>query len=121
MPVTPHDHWFRRLAATRAAILTTKSRILCCSTTHGSVSVHPEAVGEWMPEDQTVRWKATTATEAGDLAGVRLPTVARSGPDLDLVPVMIQGLDGIISHWSAGCERLYGFGTIEAVGRVARE
>ena len=75
-----------------------------------------------MPEDQaTQRNGALAARQAGELAGAYSHTVERLAPDLDLVPVMIQGLDGVIHHWSAGCERLYGFSVTEAVGRVARE
>lgn len=45
--------------------------------------------------------------------------------DLDVIArvfddtsVIIHGVDGVISHWTSGCERLYGWKRIEAVGKV---
>ncbi|MCO6416799.1 PAS domain-containing protein [Siccirubricoccus sp. KC 17139] len=40
---------------------------------------------------------------------------------LDLSPSMIADLEGRILHWSAGCERLYGWTREEVLGRRARE
>lgn len=40
---------------------------------------------------------------------------------LDLGASMARDLDGTIRHWSAGCERLYGWTAAEAVGRSAHE
>ncbi len=40
---------------------------------------------------------------------------------IDLAEFMTRGVDGIIRHWSAGCERLYGWTAAEAVGRNADE
>lgn len=40
---------------------------------------------------------------------------------LDLTTVFVRGMDGTIRHWSAGCERLYGWSATEAVGRNAGE
>lgn len=36
---------------------------------------------------------------------------------LDMAPVIITDLNGVIEHWSAGCERLYGWSHKEAVGQ----
>lgn len=40
---------------------------------------------------------------------------------LDLGAFMARDLDGTIRHWSAGCQRLYGWIAAEAVGRSAHE
>lgn len=40
---------------------------------------------------------------------------------LDLANVIIHDLDGRIEHWTAGCERLYGFSRGEAVGQLVHE
>ncbi|MGG5890867.1 MHYT domain-containing protein [Falsiroseomonas sp. HC035] len=40
---------------------------------------------------------------------------------LDLGASMARDVDGTIRHWSAGCERLYGWTAAEAVGRSAHE
>ncbi len=40
---------------------------------------------------------------------------------LDQTTVMVRQLDGTIEHWTAGCERLYGWTAEQAVGRVAHE
>ena len=40
---------------------------------------------------------------------------------LDHSTVIVRRWDGIIEHWTAGCERLYGYSASEAVGRVCRE
>ncbi len=40
---------------------------------------------------------------------------------LDLANVIIHDLDGSILHWTAGCERLYGWAREEAVGQVVHE
>jgi PAS domain S-box-containing protein len=40
---------------------------------------------------------------------------------LDLANVIIHDLDGRIQHWTAGCERLYGWTREEAVGRIVHE
>ncbi|KWV57120.1 hybrid sensor histidine kinase/response regulator [Rhizobium altiplani] len=44
-----------------------------------------------------------------------LDVIARVFDDTN---VIIHGADGIISHWTSGCERLYGWKRIEAVGKV---
>lgn len=48
-----------------------------------------------------------------------------SAQDLDVIArvfddtnVIIHGVDGVISHWTSGCERLYGWKRIEALGKV---
>jgi PAS domain-containing protein len=38
---------------------------------------------------------------------------------LDLAPVMIRGVEGTITFWARGMERLYGFTEPEAVGHIA--
>ncbi|MEJ0095102.1 MAG: PAS domain S-box protein [Methylocella sp.] len=40
---------------------------------------------------------------------------------LDGASVIIHGLNGVVSHWTSGCEQLYGWTREEAVGRVAHE
>jgi PAS domain S-box-containing protein len=40
---------------------------------------------------------------------------------LDLGAFMTRDLDGVIHHWSAGCERLYGWPAAEVVGRRAHD
>jgi PAS domain S-box-containing protein len=49
----------------------------------------------------------------------RTAPLAELSEALDLTPCLVLGLDGTMRHWSAGCERLYGFTRAEAVGRVA--
>lgn len=44
-----------------------------------------------------------------------LDVIARVFDDTN---VIIHGVDGVISHWTSGCERLYGWKRIEAVGKV---
>lgn len=39
----------------------------------------------------------------------------------DTIAVFVRRPDGTIHHWSAGCERLFGFTAAEAVGRAAHE
>ncbi|MDZ5455812.1 response regulator [Azohydromonas lata] len=40
---------------------------------------------------------------------------------LDLAPVIVRDFDGTIRHWSQGCEQLYGWRAVEAVGRNVHE
>jgi PAS domain S-box-containing protein len=40
---------------------------------------------------------------------------------LDLANVIIHGVDGRISYWTTGCERLYGWSREEALGQVVHE
>ncbi len=40
---------------------------------------------------------------------------------LDLSTVFVRELDGTITHWTSGCERLYGWSTEDAVGIVSWE
>ncbi len=39
----------------------------------------------------------------------------------DTIAVLVRTPDGTIRHWSAGCERLFGFTAAEALGRPAHE
>jgi len=39
----------------------------------------------------------------------------------DMTAVLLRAPDGTIRHWSAGCERLFGFTATEALGRLAHE
>lgn len=39
----------------------------------------------------------------------------------DMIAVFVRSPDGAIRHWSAGCERLFGFTAAEALGRTAHE
>lgn len=56
------------------------------------------------------------AEEKSDHANERkLDTVAEA---LDAANVIVHGLDGVIRRWSSGCEELYGWSRVEAVGRV---
>ncbi len=43
------------------------------------------------------------------------------GGALDQSTVFIRDWDGVIEHWTAGCERLYGWPAEEAVGKVATQ
>ncbi|MDB5373979.1 MAG: hypothetical protein JWP04_2621 [Belnapia sp.] len=47
----------------------------------------------------------------------RTATLEEVSQALDLTPCMITDLDGRVSHWSAGCVRLYGYSRDEALGR----
>lgn len=47
-----------------------------------------------------------------------LKTLART---LDQSVVFIHGMNGVIEHWTSGCQRLYGWTEQEAVGRVAND
>lgn len=58
-----------------------------------------------MPADTTV-----SPTPAQDL-----DVIARVFDDIS---VIIHGVDGVISHWTSGCERLYGWKRAEAVEQV---
>ncbi|MFB9952361.1 PAS domain S-box protein [Rhizobium puerariae] len=40
---------------------------------------------------------------------------------LDDANLIVHGLDGVISRWTAGCESLYGWSREEAVGRIVHE
>ncbi len=40
---------------------------------------------------------------------------------LDQSTVIVRGWNGLIEHWTAGCERLYGYTASEAVGRVCQD
>ena len=40
---------------------------------------------------------------------------------LDLANVIIHDVDGRISYWTTGCERLYGWSRGEALGQVVHE
>ena len=40
---------------------------------------------------------------------------------LDGVNLIVHGLDGIISHWTGGCQVLYGWSQEEAIGQVIHE
>jgi PAS domain S-box-containing protein len=40
---------------------------------------------------------------------------------VDLGAFMARDMDGTIRHWSAGCERLYGWTAAEAVGRISHD
>lgn len=40
---------------------------------------------------------------------------------LDQSTVMVRSWDGVINHWTAGCERLYGWTAHEALGHTAHE
>jgi PAS domain S-box-containing protein len=40
---------------------------------------------------------------------------------LDQSTVVIRTWDGVIEHWTSGCERLYGWSAEEAVGKIAEE
>ena len=40
---------------------------------------------------------------------------------LDAAVVIIHDMDGVILHWTSGCERLYGYRRHEALGRRAHE
>ena len=67
--------------------------------------------------------------EAGKLAGfgkvLRDVTERRAGEEhlraltraLDLSTVFVHKMDGTITHWTTGCERLYGWKAREAIGR----
>lgn len=59
-------------------------------------------------------WSAGTA--ARSQAALRQAAEA-----LDLAPVIITDSEGIIIHWSEGCERLYGWNAKEAVGKSKYE
>lgn len=64
-------------------------------------------------QDVTARRAAEAALRDGE---ARLRDLLAT---LDLGAFMARDLDGIIRHWSAGCERLYGWSAAEAVGRGA--
>jgi PAS domain S-box-containing protein len=51
----------------------------------------------------------------------RLQTVADLSHAFELSAVMLRDADGTIRHWSAGCERLFGFTAAEAIGQRAHE
>ena len=40
---------------------------------------------------------------------------------LDRAQTMVRGLDGTITHWSSGMQRLYGYGPEDAIGRRSHE
>ena len=40
---------------------------------------------------------------------------------LDLGQSLVLDLDGHIVHWTTGCQRLFGYGAKEAVGRLSDE
>lgn len=48
----------------------------------------------------------------------RLRALARA---LDQTMVIVRRWDGVITHWTAGCERLYGWTSAEAVGKICQD
>lgn len=62
------------------------------------------------PQAETAR--VTSSTEPTDPGLLQV---------LDLAQAMVRDLDGRITHWTSGAERLYGWPRQEAVGRVAHE
>ncbi|MFJ6324763.1 MULTISPECIES: PAS domain S-box protein [unclassified Rhizobium] len=52
------------------------------------------------------------------LNGNKMDEIARL---LDGVNLIVHGLDGIISHWTGGCQAVYGWSREEAIGRVVHE
>lgn len=52
------------------------------------------------------------------MTAVDLETIARA---LDHSTVIVRRWDGRIEHWTAGCERLYGWNSGEAVGKIVHE
>jgi hypothetical protein len=61
-----------------------------------------------MPDDGTV---PSTPTQD-------LEVIARVFDDTN---VIMHGVDGVIMHWTSGCERLYGWKCNDAVGRVVHK
>ena len=53
----------------------------------------------------------------GAATEMRLKDVARF---LDDANIIIQSFNGSIRYWSKGCERLYGYTRLEAIGRNAQ-
>ena len=51
-------------------------------------------------------------------AETRLDEIAQI---LDSANIIVHGFDGVISRWTTGCERLYGWSRQEAIGRVVHE
>ncbi|WP_158295486.1 sensor histidine kinase [Crenalkalicoccus roseus] len=51
----------------------------------------------------------------------RLMAFTELSPAFDLSAVILRSPDGVIRHWSAGCERLFGFTAAEALGRLCHE
>jgi PAS domain S-box-containing protein len=54
-------------------------------------------------------------------AEARLEELTELAGALDMATVLVRSPEGVIRHWSAGCERLFGFTAEEAVGRQAHE
>jgi PAS domain S-box-containing protein len=48
----------------------------------------------------------------------RLRALARG---MDQTVIIVRRWDGIITHWTAGCERLYGWTSAEAVGEICQD
>ena len=51
----------------------------------------------------------------------RLRMVAELSHAFEVSAVILRDTDGTISHWSTGCERLFGFTAAEAIGQRAHE
>ncbi|MBK1657509.1 sensor histidine kinase [Paracraurococcus ruber] len=56
-----------------------------------------------------------------DALAARLRMVADLSHAFEVSAVILRDADGTIRHWSAGCERLFGFTAAEAIGRRAHE
>ncbi|HEY0125412.1 MAG TPA: PAS domain S-box protein [Rhizobium sp.] len=52
------------------------------------------------------------------VAGNRLDEIAEV---LDSANIIVHGFDGVISRWTTGCERLYGWSRQEAIGQVVHD
>ncbi len=63
------------------------------------------------------------ATRMEELVEERTSSVKRQASLIDLSPdaIIVRGLDGIISFWSVGAEKLYGWTAQEAVGQVSQD
>ncbi|MGG6896940.1 PAS domain S-box protein [Rhizobium sp. BR 315] len=60
----------------------------------------------------------SSKTVSNVLGGNKVDEITRL---LDGVNLIVHGLDGIISHWTGGCQALYGWSPEEAIGQVVHE
>lgn len=67
------------------------------------------------------RGREKALLQANAALETRLGVLTDLSHAFDMTAVILRAPDGTIRHWSAGCERLFGFPAVEALGRLVHE